>query len=122
MNRKKEEIKYSQHTTKKEMDKWLLSGDKKWIFCFNYGADDLGSPWRSEIPVTPLLLAGLKKGKVKIYAEYNWHRLVGGFTLRVELIEAVTKEDLEGIIITREQKDKYMQEKYASSKKRKDLK
>lgn len=112
MNRKKEKIKYSQRITKERMDKWLLSENTNSSFCFDYGADDLGSPWRSEIPVTPLLLAGLEKGKVKVWAEYDWNKLVGGFVLHVELIEAVTKEDLESVIITREQSDEYMQEEY----------
>lgn len=91
------------------INRWLCDQSESalgWTFCFHIGSKALGSDWQEQIPITGLLLAGLRAKKVNITGVYNWNRLVGGLVLRISRTGIIKQEDFDGFPITRNQFDR----------------
>ena len=97
--------------TKSVINRWLCDHSERArmsTFIFDIGSKALGSDWRAEIPITGLLLAGLKAKKVRIEVVYDYHRLVGGAVMRISRTgEDIKPEDFDGFPITRNQVDNH---------------
>ena len=96
---------------KATLNSWLCEpfGSNKagFSFHFHYGSKSHGSPWQHPIPVTALLMAALRSGKVKITAKFNESTLVGGFYFLMERTGGnIVPEDFDDLMLTRDRFDR----------------